>query len=341
MDQTRHSMKPQVNLPLLGIFKSTIDIVRTVAISPSLRPKFWRKASRVNVIRFFSCTWLMSLLVGCSNLSSFLFFPHQGHYQTPDNLGVDYQTVELQSEQETLVSWRIMPSKDMPKKGCILFLHGNGENISTHVNSVAWLSLHGYEVFLLDYRGYGYSSGQSTLRSSMHDINAAHQWLSNANCSPLFLLGQSMGGALAITYAANYQHASSSLTTSNASNQLIPFTAISTESAPADWPQVAREAMRKHWLTWLLQLPAFLIESDYNPERHIDNLVDTPILLMHSKQDTVVSFDHFEQLKEKAKNADLDIETYQTLGGHIQGFSYPKTRQALLDFFERHASLKP
>jgi len=285
----------------------------------------------------------LSFLSGCSNLSSFLFFPHQGHYQTPDKLGLEYQTIELKSEHETLVNWYIEPKTSAPDKGCILFLHGNGENISTHINSVAWLSLEGYKLFLLDYRGYGYSSGDSTLRSAMYDIYAAHNWLSQQDCGALFLLGQSMGGALAITYAANYQTQimGSKAAAVESPSPLVPFSAITTESAPANWPQIAREAMRNHWLTWALQLPASLIESDYNPEKHIKNLKGLPILLMHSKHDKVVGHDHFKQLENEAKKAGITVNTYQTLGGHIYGFAYPQARQFYLNFLNRHSPIEP
>lgn len=270
---------------------------------------------------------LVSALSACSSLSGFLFYPHEGHYQTPERLNVDYQTIELDSEGYKLESWLLLPKPDLTPKGTILYLHGNGENISTHMNSVAWLTLEGYRVFLLDYRGYGNSEGASTLRSALYDIYQAHAWLSRNETAPLFLFGQSMGGALAITYAANINALQD--------ESLEPFHALISESAPADWPQVAREAMRKHWLTWLVQIPASFIESKYNPEEHIDQLTGIPILLMHSKQDPIVSFDHFEQLIDAAAKANVNVETYQTLGGHTQGLAYEQARRHFIQFIER------
>lgn len=272
---------------------------------------------------------LLASLSACSSLSGFLFYPHEGHYQTPERLGVNYETIRFESEGFQLESWLLLPQPDLKPQGTILYLHGNGENISTHMNSVAWLTLEGYKVFLLDYRGYGNSEGASTLRSALYDIYQAHSWLSEQEDAPLFLFGQSMGGALAITYAANINALES--------NELMPFQALITESAPADWPQVAREAMRKHWLTWLIQIPASFIESKYNPEDHIDQLNNLPILLMHSKQDPIVSYEHLEQLLEAAKDANVDIETYQTLGGHTQGLAYEQARNRFIKFIESAA----
>ena len=50
-----------------------------------------------------------------------------------------------------------------PACATILFLHGNAENISTHIGSVFWLPARGFNVFMPDYRGYGASEGAPSL----------------------------------------------------------------------------------------------------------------------------------------------------------------------------------
>jgi len=271
---------------------------------------------------------------GCSGLSSVLFYPHNEHVQTPESLNVSYETILLNSDEFTLHNWLIKPPENIQTKARILFLHGNGENISTHINSVAWLTQSGFEVFLLDYRGYGKSEGSSTLGSAMRDIYAAHKWLSTQNNLPIVLYGQSMGGALGITYAANYENPVHELETEN----LSPFSAIISESAPASWPQVAREAMRKHWITWIVQVPASLIESGYDPEQYIGSL-KPPVMLMHSKKDSIVNFRHFEQLLAEAKRSNIDVTSYQTNGNHTQGLAFAQARKRFVEFVEEHIQL--
>jgi alpha-beta hydrolase superfamily lysophospholipase len=276
---------------------------------------------------------------GCNSLSSTLFYPHTGHYQTPESLNVRYETIELKSNGDVLNNWLLFPEPSTPHKGTILYLHGNGENISTHFNSVAWLTLHGYKVFLLDYRGYGKSTGTSTLESAFYDVHQAHLWLSQQGEQPLFLLGQSMGGALAITYQSlvdrDYFHTDEIQTLTPA---LMPFKALITESAPASWPQVAREAMSRQWLTWIIVPATFLLPSQWDPEDHIDKLDKTAILLMHSKKDRIVGFQHMEQLERKAREKNLDVQTYETNGNHTQGFAYEQARQTLLKFLDEQTA---
>lgn len=258
---------------------------------------------------------------GCSNLTSLLFYPKKQYIYTPEKLGLSAERVSIATHDgEILASWLL--KSPVEPKGTILFLHGNGENISTHIRSVAWLPQHGYEVFLLDYRGYGQSTGFSTLASALSDIEEAHRWLSNRfmsaeNKRPLYIFGQSLGGALAITYTANYQQG------------LSKIEAMITESAPASWPQVARETMRNHWITWLLQLPASLLPGEYDPEEHISTITTIPILLMHSPDDNIVQYHHGQQLLEKTLGNAVFLETK---GGHIAGFNDKNVRQSFLDF---------
>lgn len=255
-------------------------------------------------------------LNGCNSLSGFLFYPDQHYYQQPENLGLTADRITLKTDDgEQLACW-FLHSKT-PARGRILFLHGNGENISTHINSVAWLTLKGYEVFLMEYRGYGASTGAPTLATTLDDITLAHRWLSERTPPiPLFVFGQSMGGALAITYTAN------------ADKNLTTIDGVISEAAPASWPQIAREVMSRHWLTWIIQLPAIMITSRYDPEDHIGQ-IKAPILLIHSTDDLSVPYHHVEQLLD---NATAQTRNIDTTGRHNAGLKDPAVRAAMLGF---------
>jgi fermentation-respiration switch protein FrsA (DUF1100 family) len=94
--------------------------------------------------------------------------------------------------------------------------------------------------------------------------------------------------------------------------------------------------MRRHWLTWIIQLPASLIPSRFDAEDHIAQ-IEAPLLLIHSQDDPVVEFHHLEQLLEVAPEATQHIVT---TGPHIAGVRDPKMRAALLDFLGRQARLR-
>ena len=83
----------------------------------------------------------------------------------------------------------------IPSRGTILFLHGNAENVSTHIGSVAWLPAEGFNVFLIDYRGYGLSEGVPTLDGLHRDVEAA--------IAKVFTLEGSMKSALRFSVRAS------------------------------------------------------------------------------------------------------------------------------------------
>lgn len=99
-----------------------------------------------------SCRWALilslsvSLLTACSGM---FFYPQERLRLTPDILGIQYRDVFLTTRDDIRVhAWHLLPPS-VPK-GVILVLHGNAENISTHIHSVAWLAESGYELLLLD-----------------------------------------------------------------------------------------------------------------------------------------------------------------------------------------------
>ncbi len=262
------------------------------------------------------------LLGGCESLSAFLFFPQTPYVQYPDALGLTWEPVALETaDGEQLANWWL-PARGEPR-GSVLFLHGNGENISTHLYAVAWLPEAGYNVLLLDYRGYGASTGAPLLPAVFMDIEAAHRWIAARSGAevPLFLLGQSLGGSLGLYYLAH------------ADPNLRPFRAAVIESAPASLPGIAAEAMRRHPLTWVLQLPAYLIPGAYDAADLDPEQIRLPVLLLHGDNDPVVPLAHGQTLAEQlASSPGFELQVYS--GGHIQAFRHETLQKRVTQWFE-------
>lgn len=93
-----------------------------------------------------------------------------------------------------------------PAVATIIFFHGNGGNIS----NVGWvgqlLSSRGFNVLLLDYRGYGRSEGDVADEQGLYaDAEAAYQYVTQTRgVAPesLVLYGQSLGTAVAADLAS-------------------------------------------------------------------------------------------------------------------------------------------
>jgi alpha-beta hydrolase superfamily lysophospholipase len=142
------------------------------------------------------------LLAGCTGL---IFQPLTDHLLTPDRIGLAWRDVAFTTADGVRLHGWFLPAS-APRQGSVLFLHGNAENISTHIASVAWLPDAGFDVLLFDYRGYGRSAGRPSLDGLQRDFDAAlGTLLAMPEVDPqrVVVFGQSLGGALAITALAS------------------------------------------------------------------------------------------------------------------------------------------
>lgn len=274
-------------------------------------------------MRSLASALIVLLLGGCTSL---FFQPHSMLVNTPENFGVAYEPVELEAADGTaLYSW-FLPSRG-EARGTVLYLHGNGENISTHFANVAWMPAAGFNVLALDYRGYGRSGGTPTLAGVQLDIDAAMAaLLSRPGIDPkrIFILGQSLGGALAIHYAANSRRRGS-------------VRAVIADSAFADYRQISRERLALSPLTWAFQwLPSLTINNSYSPQASVKALSPIPLLLIHGEDDVLVPPHHSQRLYQQA--AEPKQLWVVPDAGHIQSMQQASIRKRLAEFLERHAA---
>src|SRR3990170_3632976 len=158
---------------------------------------------RLRVLPFLA---VLALALSASGCRSPFFYPTRDHVPVPGLEDIARQDIRFASEDGIpLHGWLLSP-RGRVSRGTILFLHGNAENISTHVQSVLWLVREGYTVFAFDYRGYGWSGGEAPDIPGVHrDARAAlSHILSLDGVSPdrLVVFGQTLGAAVAVHTAA-------------------------------------------------------------------------------------------------------------------------------------------
>ncbi|WP_166257786.1 alpha/beta hydrolase [Marinobacter salicampi] len=272
--------------------------------------------------RLFLTALLLALAVlqgGCTNL---FFYPDSHVYITPDRLDLEYQDVFVDTpEGETLHGWWL-PAQGK-SKGQVYFLHGNAQNISSHIMNVAWLPGAGYDVFAIDYRGYGRSTGEPSLEGVLHDAESGLRWLVEAHGeedTPVYLLGQSLGGALALMLASEW----------NQGEETPELAALILDGTFSGFRTIAREKLSAFWLTWPLQAPlSWTINDDYEGTDHIADISPTPLLIIHSTRDSIIPLHHGTRLYEAAE---APKQFLQTVTPHGATFVVPAYRKAVLEF---------
>ncbi|QJX03311.1 alpha/beta hydrolase [Alcanivorax sp. IO_7] len=263
----------------------------------------------------------MAALTGCSGL---FFYPAKPWAQNPARQGLAYEDVVLIHPDGLRLHGWWLPARGY-SRGTVYFLHGNAENISTHLMNVHWLPERGYNVFLLDYRGYGLSEGDPDLPGALADVQLGLDWLEASGRladKPLVLFGQSLGGALGTGVLARESNDGR-------------VDCVMLEASFASYRGIANDVMKRSWLLWPLRwmvLPT-LPERARDPERHIAGLAPRPLLVMHSKEDPVIPFAQGERLFAAAEQP----KTFQPLkGGHGQGTRDPAVRDRMLDFLAKN-----
>jgi hypothetical protein len=281
-------------------------------------------------MRLFSSTLILYLslvLSGCSNLTSLFFYPQKHYLRTPEDINLAYEEVITQAADGTeLVSWFLpatveseqydsFSAKSQPP--IVLFLHGNAENISTHIGSVYWLPEQGVSVYLLDYRGYGHSQGKAYIPAIFQDVEASLIWLRQRFPKRnIYILGQSIGSAIAATSMAMFK------TEYNLSGLIL-------DSSFTGYRDIAQYATASSLFTWIMWPFTWLIPTQWDPKHYIAQISPKPILMFHSEDDGILPYELGRELYLEAKQPKL---WQVSKGGHIQTFNSEKYRKILLEF---------
>ncbi len=273
---------------------------------------------RLNARLMVAAVLVLTLLGGCS---AALFYPMEDLVRTPADIGLGYRDVALRSADGVdLHGWWL--DAEGPARGTVLFLHGNAENISTHIGSVYWLPAAGYQVLLIDYRGFGRSGGNPRLPAVLADIRAAFAWLRQEPAAvdlPLFLLGQSIGASLGGFLVGTDAELRSRLS------------AVVLDAGFARYGWIAREVSIRSPLTWALQWPiVWSMPDGYDLLDVVGQIAPVPLLIIHGRADDIVPYRHAQALYAAAREPRF-LLSYD--GPHIGSFRDERIRTAMLNFF--------
>lgn len=191
---------------------------------------------------------------------------------TPASMGLPFETLKIATEDgETLEGW-FVPAREA--RATLLYFHGNGGNISHRVELIEMFHRLGLNVLIVDYRGYGDSTGKPSETGTARDAEAAWRHLAETRRVPageIVLYGESLGGAVAARLAQDH--------TPRALVLYAAFTSI---------PDMAR-----HYYPYL---PTALLARYRYDTRAALAALRCPLLILHSREDEIVPYRHGEEL---------------------------------------------
>lgn len=122
------------------------------------------------------------------------FYPDSIIYFDPVHIGLQREDIWV---EEHLHCWFIQPRKETFKPVTIINLHGNAENMTSHIMGALFFLEMGHRLVTFDYSGYGQSKGRPTLNGIQDDARAVFRFVFDLPVrfgETIFGFGQSMGG---------------------------------------------------------------------------------------------------------------------------------------------------
>ena len=162
-------------------------------------------------------------------LHGLVYFPMrypQGNWELQERAGAADVGLTTADQVRIHAWWFANPHAEL----ATLFLHGNAGNVTHRIDHALAIVQAGSSVLVLDYRGYGKSSGVPSECGVFRDADAAYGWLtaSGVRGERIILHGESLGSAVAVELATRRSCAALVLESpftslADMANTVVPF----------------------------------------------------------------------------------------------------------------------
>ena len=230
-------------------------------------------------------------------LNNLIYYPSNKHIDTPSNYNIIHKDIVINGKYH---GWLIIcPVNNKPiiaNSKYILFLHGNAGNISYRMNYIIQLNKIGFNILIIDYPGFGLSKGVPNKMDNSNCASLFLKYLVNTlmiKSDDIIIFGESIGGYFAIELANKYN-----------------MKYLILQSTFTDINELIRDKYMFGILTKYIKLGynnIELLRTRYKMNK-IDRKLNT--MVIHSKEDEIVPFRHFEKLIQ------YSTDKYECKGTH-------------------------
>lgn len=201
-----------------------------------------------------------------------IFFPQKLAKTYKFSFKEDFEEINIKSKDGTTLNGLLFKSRN--PKGLIFYLHGNAGALNTWGYVAKTYTDLNYDVFILDYRGYGKSEGKIRNQEELFQDNQLfyNKLIKRYNEDKTIILGYSIGTGLA-----------SKLASDNNPKLLI-----------LQAPYYSLKDMMHHTYSFI---PTFILKYTFETNEYLKKC-EMPIIIFHGNRDNVIYYESSINLKE-------------------------------------------
>lgn len=264
----------------------------------------------LKIIIFFLIVYVIVCAAVYYYQEKIIFYPEKIPATYSYNFGNNTEEIPIVTKDHKRLSSVLF--KVPEAKGIIFYLHGNGGSIKGWGEVAGLYNRLNYDVFILDYRGYGKSEGKIESREQLFsDVKIAYDEVKKRYPeSKIIILGYSIGTGLASKLA-------------------------SAENARLLILQAPYYSLRDEMKQKFSFLPGFLLKYNFETYQYLKT-VKSPVIIFHGNADEVINYKSSLRLKDNFKKGDsLIILNNQGHNGMTDNTDYQKSMERILDSDEK------
>lgn len=221
-------------------------------------------------------------------------------FNDKDTINLEYtiESVVFKSSSGNCLNGWFLKSKKSTPKVTLLHFHGNAGFILDHYQTLIPLLDYGFQAFIFDYSGYGFSEGNATRDNILLDGNSALTFIKSREDvinTKLVIYGQSLGGHLGAVVAGQRQE---------------EIDGLIIEGAFSSHKDIASIIGGK--------IGRIIVNEKYSAYTAIQEYTK-PLLIIHSIEDETIPFEFGKKLFDAANQPK---EFYKIKNCHICGTNF-------------------
>ncbi|TND07259.1 MAG: lysophospholipase [Bacteroidetes bacterium] len=249
------------------------------------------------------------LFLGCGFQRKMIFFPKKLDRDFALDVSDSCREVFFSSTGGAEINALFLKTKS---ENAVLYLHGNAAALDSWQKIIPFFKKYSaHSLLLIDYRGYGKSTGEISEKGLYDDAQAAYNYLLLQGFKPenIIIYGRSIGTGIA-THLAAY----------NTIHSLV------LETPYYNFGKLAHEKMP-------YLLPRLVLVYRF-PTSKLINSVHAPVLILHGTADETIPVHHGKKLFEHYRGTDKKLVIIEG-GKHNDLSKYPQFETELRAFLAR------